>query len=223
MGSNGPPARDWIAATTAGLTVGLALGSAAVGYGTELGDLVVQGAICGLAIGSAQAFVLRGRAALPVGAGAERAVGARVGDHDLDRHRRRDAVGRLRLQRRARRHGRDGGPAGAARQPRAAERVMTGPRQRWLALGVLCLSLLAIVIDNTIVNVALPTLVRDLERRRGRAAVGGRRLHARVRRAAAAGRRARRSLRAPAHAARGPRRVRRRLARSPPTRAASTG
>ena len=35
--------------------------------------------------------------------------------------------------------------------------------RRWWALGVLCLSLLAIVIDNTIVNVALPTLVRDLE------------------------------------------------------------
>src|SRR4051794_23511583 len=40
---------------------------------------------------------------------------------------------------------------------------MTGARQRWAALGVLCTSLLAIVIDNTIVNVALPTLVRDLE------------------------------------------------------------
>jgi hypothetical protein len=61
MGSNGPPAHRWIAATTAGLTVGLALGSAAVGYGTGLGDLVVQGAICGLAIGIAQALVLRGR------------------------------------------------------------------------------------------------------------------------------------------------------------------
>jgi EmrB/QacA subfamily drug resistance transporter len=36
-------------------------------------------------------------------------------------------------------------------------------RQRWLALGVLCLSLLAIVIDNTIVNVALPTLAHDLD------------------------------------------------------------
>ena len=35
--------------------------------------------------------------------------------------------------------------------------------RRWWALGVLCLSLLVIVIDNTIVNVALPTLVRDLE------------------------------------------------------------
>jgi hypothetical protein len=63
IGSNGPPAHQWIAATTAGLTVGLALGSAAVGYGTELRDLVVQGAICGLAIGTAQALVLRGRAA----------------------------------------------------------------------------------------------------------------------------------------------------------------
>ena len=36
-------------------------------------------------------------------------------------------------------------------------------RRRWLALGVLCLSLLAIVIDNTIVNVALPTLAHDLD------------------------------------------------------------
>ena len=35
-------------------------------------------------------------------------------------------------------------------------------RRRWLALVVLCVSLLIIVIDNTIVNVALPTLVRDL-------------------------------------------------------------
>ena len=40
---------------------------------------------------------------------------------------------------------------------------MHGARGRWLALGVLCMSLLAIVIDNTIVNVALPTLVRDLD------------------------------------------------------------
>ena len=40
---------------------------------------------------------------------------------------------------------------------------MSPARGRWLALGVLCVSLLAIVIDNTIVNVALPTLVRDLD------------------------------------------------------------
>ena len=35
--------------------------------------------------------------------------------------------------------------------------------RRWIALGVLCTSLLAIVVDNTIVNVALPTLVRELD------------------------------------------------------------
>jgi EmrB/QacA subfamily drug resistance transporter len=40
---------------------------------------------------------------------------------------------------------------------------MNGARRRWLGLGVLCVSLLVIVIDNTIVNVALPTLVRDLD------------------------------------------------------------
>ena len=35
--------------------------------------------------------------------------------------------------------------------------------RRWMALGILCLSLLMAVVDNTIVNVALPTLNRDLE------------------------------------------------------------
>jgi len=34
--------------------------------------------------------------------------------------------------------------------------------RRWATLGVLCLSLLVIVVDATIVNVALPTLVRQL-------------------------------------------------------------
>jgi EmrB/QacA subfamily drug resistance transporter len=34
--------------------------------------------------------------------------------------------------------------------------------RRWFTLGVLCVSLLVIVLDNTIVNVALPTLVREL-------------------------------------------------------------
>ena len=40
--------------------------------------------------------------------------------------------------------------------------VHTVHDRRWLILGVLCLSLFVIVMDNTIVNVALPTLVRDL-------------------------------------------------------------
>ena len=38
----------------------------------------------------------------------------------------------------------------------------SGHDRRWLTLAVLCVSLLVIVIDNTIVNVALPTLQRDL-------------------------------------------------------------
>src|SRR5437667_7351479 len=37
-----------------------------------------------------------------------------------------------------------------------------GYERRWWILGVLCLSLMVIGVDNTILNVALPTLVRDL-------------------------------------------------------------
>src|SRR5690349_3728966 len=35
-------------------------------------------------------------------------------------------------------------------------------RRRWLALAVLCLSLVLVVLDNTILNVALPTLAGEL-------------------------------------------------------------
>ena len=64
MAPNGPPARAWIAATTAGLTVGpRRSGRRRSATAPSLGDLVVQGAICGLAIGAAQALVLRGRVA----------------------------------------------------------------------------------------------------------------------------------------------------------------
>src|ERR1700730_3754086 len=35
-------------------------------------------------------------------------------------------------------------------------------RRRWLTLGVLCVSLMVIGLDNTILNVALPTLGRSL-------------------------------------------------------------
>jgi EmrB/QacA subfamily drug resistance transporter len=38
----------------------------------------------------------------------------------------------------------------------------TSSARRWYTLGVLCLSLLVIVVDTTIVNVALPTFARDL-------------------------------------------------------------
>src|ERR1700712_2360236 len=36
-------------------------------------------------------------------------------------------------------------------------------KRRWLILGVLCFSLLVIVLDNTILNVAIPTLSRELD------------------------------------------------------------
>lgn len=35
--------------------------------------------------------------------------------------------------------------------------------RRWWILGVLCLSLLVVVVDNTVLNVAIPTLIRDFD------------------------------------------------------------
>ncbi len=57
-----------------------------------------------------------------------------------------------------------GAPAGQAPPPYSS---VAGPaalpgRRRWAVLLVLCLSLLVVSLDNTILNVALPTLVRDL-------------------------------------------------------------
>ncbi len=54
-----PGAGLWIPATGLGLAVGLAVGSSLVGYGTELADLVLQGALSGLGVGALQALVLR--------------------------------------------------------------------------------------------------------------------------------------------------------------------
>ena len=63
-------------------------------------------------------------------------------------------------------------------------------RRRWLTLLVLCISLIVITLDNTILNVALPTLARPEAQggsggHRQPAAVDRRLLHARVRRPAA--------------------------------------
>lgn len=55
----GPDARNWVLATALGLSAGLAVGASAVGFATQTGDLVVQGAACGLAVGAAQGVVLR--------------------------------------------------------------------------------------------------------------------------------------------------------------------
>jgi EmrB/QacA subfamily drug resistance transporter len=47
-------------------------------------------------------------------------------------------------------------------QSRADAAASQAYARRWYTLGVLCLSLLVIVVDSTIVNVALPTFTRDL-------------------------------------------------------------
>ncbi|MFE6620490.1 MFS transporter [Streptomyces sp. NPDC057740] len=38
-----------------------------------------------------------------------------------------------------------------------------GHPQRWLILGVLCLAVLTVVLDNTVLNVAIPSLTRELD------------------------------------------------------------
>jgi hypothetical protein len=49
----------WVAATASGLSVGLALGAALVGFRTGLGDLALQGAVSGAFVGLGQAIVHR--------------------------------------------------------------------------------------------------------------------------------------------------------------------
>jgi EmrB/QacA subfamily drug resistance transporter len=53
-------------------------------------------------------------------------------------------------------------PGGGAKRMALAD-PDTAYRRRWATLGVLCVSLLVIGLDNTILNVALPTLSRDLQ------------------------------------------------------------
>ncbi len=44
----------------------------------------------------------------------------------------------------------------------SAPTTTAGHPRRWVILGVLCLSLLVLIVDNTVLNVAIPTLIRDL-------------------------------------------------------------
>jgi hypothetical protein len=50
--------RRWVPATALGMGVGLAVGAAAVGYGTSLSDLALMGAVTGVALGIAQTAAL---------------------------------------------------------------------------------------------------------------------------------------------------------------------
>jgi hypothetical protein len=51
----------WVLATALGLAAGLAIGASVVSFSTGLGDLAIQGAISGLAVGLAQAIPLVSR------------------------------------------------------------------------------------------------------------------------------------------------------------------
>ena len=64
LGDVRPRATTWTLATAIGLMAGLALGASVVDYRTGLGDLALQGAICGLLLGTAQAVVLLPRLGL---------------------------------------------------------------------------------------------------------------------------------------------------------------
>jgi hypothetical protein len=67
FGRNRPSPARWIAATAVGLMLGLVAATWMVDFRTGLADLAVQGAVCGAAVGTLQAVVLRpllGRRAL---------------------------------------------------------------------------------------------------------------------------------------------------------------
>ena len=91
--------------------------------------------------------------------------------------------------------------------------VFGGEQRKWWTLGAVSFGLFMIMLDNTVVNVALPSIQRDLGIVALRARVGRHRLRAHVRRAHADGRQARRPARPAAHVRRRPRRLHRRVAR----------
>jgi hypothetical protein len=62
MGRGGPATRVWIAATAIGLALGLAIGASVVDFGTDISSLMLQGAVCGAAVGAMQAVALGRRA-----------------------------------------------------------------------------------------------------------------------------------------------------------------
>jgi hypothetical protein len=72
----GVPFTRWVVATAVGLMVGLGAGATAVGFGTSMPQLAVQGALCGLAVGVGQAVVLAGLVGRKVAASWPLALGA---------------------------------------------------------------------------------------------------------------------------------------------------
>jgi hypothetical protein len=56
-------AQTWIPVTALAMGIGLMVGAWVVGYGTSLGELALMGAITGIPLGAAQAYLLRDRLA----------------------------------------------------------------------------------------------------------------------------------------------------------------
>ena len=56
-------AQTWVPATAVAMGIGLGVGAWVVGYGTSLGELALMGAITGIPLGAAQAYLLRDRVA----------------------------------------------------------------------------------------------------------------------------------------------------------------
>ena len=61
LGLHGRDALGWVLVTGAALAVALPVATTAVGYGVRRSDLVVQGLVCGFALGAAQGVFLRMR------------------------------------------------------------------------------------------------------------------------------------------------------------------
>ena len=59
LGRNRPSPVRWVAATAVGLMAGLVAATLLVDFRTGLADLALQGAVCGAAVGTLQAVVLR--------------------------------------------------------------------------------------------------------------------------------------------------------------------
>ena len=145
-----------------------------------------------------------------------RAIGARRGRNDVTEPRSRRA-GDAPLRKKCGARPRQATTILRFARPSTAASAMTAlpASRRWLALYILCFGVLMIVLDSTIVNVALPSIREDLGFTET-ARLGGERLPAHLRRLPSTGRPAGRPARPPPRVPRRPRRVHRRLGRLRP-------
>ena len=76
--------------------------------------------------------------------------------------------------------------------------LVTDDNRKWWTLGAMCFALFMVMLDNTVVNVALPSIQREIARPALGAGVGHQRLHPDLRGADRHGRAPGRHLRTPA-------------------------